>query len=90
MTSKSGEQIALDLIDMVNRMGSAEEEQKFVDTILNSHRTLQQSTAGLFLKMFAGWAEVRKVGHYDLRNEATVNIATKITEAVEDTTLPFI
>ena len=91
MDKPSGKDVAQDLIDMVNVIsGNSQEEQDFIDTILRSHRTLQQSTCGLFLKVFKGWADMKEVGFYDLRNEATVTIAEKITKAVADDYLPLV
>ena len=91
MDKPSGKDVAQDLIDMVNVIsGNSQEEQDFIDTILRSHRTLQQSTCGLLLKVFKGWADMKEVGFYDLRNEATVTIAEKITKAVADDYLPLV
>lgn len=87
---KGGKEIAQDFMDMINVMGNDKEVGAFVDEVLNSHRTLQQSAAGAFLKVFAGWAEVHDSGYYDLRNEATVKVGKLVTEATENTYLPFV
>ena len=90
MDKPTGKQVAEDLLDMLNVLSGTEEQQAFVDTILNSHRTLQQSACGAFLKVFEGWAEMKRNGYYDLRNEATVSTAEKVSAAVEDAHLPMI
>lgn len=90
MERRGGKQIAQDLLDMVNVMNNDKEVQAFVDEILNSHRTLQQSAAGLMLKTFAGWAEMKDNGYYDLRNEATVKVGKTITDATEDYYIPYV
>lgn len=91
MNKPTGKQVAEDLLDMMNSLGGNEKEQQaFVDTILNSHRTLQQSTCGLLVKVFDGWATMKADGYYDLRNEATVKLAERVSKAVEGEYLPLI
>ena len=85
-----GKELAKTMINMVNKMDSSDNEQAFVEEIINSHRTLQQSTGKLLLKVFAAWAEVHDSGYYDLRNEATVQLGKTITEATKDTPIPYI
>ena len=87
---KSGAELAQEFMQMVNLMGNETEQQAFVDGVLNDHRTLQQSAAGVFLQVFAGWAEMKDTGYYDLRNEATVTLGKSITEAASGAHLPFV
>lgn len=85
-----GKKIASEFMTLVSSMNNDAEEQAFVDEILNSHRTLQQSAAGVLLKLFAGWAALNDTGSYDMRNEATVKVAKRITDATEDHYLPYV
>ena len=90
MERKGGKEIAQEFMSMVNVMCNEKEQEAFIDEILNSHRTLQQSAAGVFLQVFAGWADMKTKGYYDLRNEATVSLGERVTKAAENTHLPFV
>jgi hypothetical protein len=54
----------------------------FVQCMDREHRTLQQSMSGLMLAWFKHLAEL-PAGHYDLRNQASVEIARKVMTATE-------
>lgn len=56
--------------------------ERFVETMGREHRTLQQSFTGLCLAWFTHLAGL-KTGEYDLRNEASVELAKEILKKVE-------
>jgi hypothetical protein len=88
-----GQEIAKALADGVNVMGNRDFDEAFVEHLTcRTHRTLQQSVAGLFMKVFKAWAEIadKGEGHYDLRNEATVKMAQAIRDATKDHYLPLV
>jgi hypothetical protein len=85
MAAQGEQELAKTILDSVNRMGFDNEE--FIEELMNGHRTLQQSTARVFLECFRSWA---KSPSYDLRNEATVQLAQKIDEATADMGLPMV
>lgn len=69
--------------------------QEIVDLALkvcHTHRTLQQSKMRLVVAMLREWAAMDKNGWHDLRNEATVKLATKLLAGVkeDDLVLPMI
>jgi hypothetical protein len=80
-------QLAQRFVDAVNNMSFNKEA--FADEILRQHRTLQQSTFGVFLVVIAKWAEVE---HFDLRNEFTIEKSREIVKALGKYNLkvPFI
>ncbi len=55
--------------------------ETFVEAMSKQHRTLQQSFTNVCLAWLRKLAATEE---YDLRNEASVKIAKKIVEAVED------
>ena len=77
--------------EFANRMANKEEREDFVDYLTRrEHRTLQQSAMGLFVAAIEAWAST---DNFDLRNEATVNLAKRIVENTGDKydrMLPFI
>jgi len=85
---KRGEKLAREMSNFANTW-SAEDIQDFINTMGNDHRTLQQSFTRLCAKWFLYLAE-KEDGQYDLRNEASVNLAKKIKHILEYTSLPFI
>jgi len=66
--------------------------EAFAKAICNDHRTLQQSAMRAFLACIQQWKEAHDEGRYDMRNEATVRLAKKMLEAVDekDLYLPMI
>lgn len=81
----SGEEMAMSLLRFINNM--AVDDDAFVKGLVNSHRTLQQSIMRVFIK-FVKEIAAKKDGFYDLRNEASVNLAKEIMKL--NTGLPFI
>jgi hypothetical protein len=56
-----------------------------------THRTLQQSFMRYLWVLFQTWSNAKADGYYDLRNEATVELADKIVLEFEaDAAFPFI
>jgi hypothetical protein len=78
------------LSKMVNVMCNQEAIDAFCDEVMRDHRTLQQSTFRVFLKLCGMWKQQGEKGWYDLRNEATIEGATKIVEATKNIAIPFI
>ncbi len=80
------------LADNVNVMGGDKAfEDEFVAILTcRTHRTLQQSTAQLFLKVFEAWAKMGDDNVFDARNEDTVEAAKKIREALKDHYFRFV
>jgi hypothetical protein len=92
MKSKfDGREMAMEFENFVNSMSNEESINGFVEYVTDhSHRTLQQSMMGVFLKCIKSWS---KKGEYefDLRNKATVDTSKKIMTALDnDERLPFI
>ena len=81
----SGVELANASTDFVNTFVNEKEESAFVDTILRSHKTLQQSVMRLFMRLVKGWACVPSG---DDRNQATLDLATRIDSLEPE--LPFI
>lgn len=68
----------------VNLFMSNEEYRQLAEAACNTHRTLQQNKMRFVLEMIKVWAEMYRDGWYDLRSEATCQLASKIVEAFED------
>ena len=73
--NNAGRQAAAALTNYVNGYCGPTDTESFVDTILREHRTLQQSTMRLIMATIKEWAKCK---HYDLRNEATIELARHI------------
>lgn len=85
MSSKEKAEIAAnDILDFVNAFGF--DADTFAKTICQGHKTLQQSTMRLFIATIRKMEEVIPDG----RNEATVELAKKITEIADTYSLPLI
>jgi hypothetical protein len=54
----------------------------FIRCMDREHRTLQQSMSGLMLRWFKHLSEL-PAGHYDLRNQASVEMARKVMTATD-------
>ena len=78
-----GTEVAKEFSKLMNIMCNDEEIEEFVQYIIGDHRTLQQKSAGTFLKCFAIWAEHFQKNLYDDRNYATVQVATSIMDRLE-------
>jgi hypothetical protein len=68
------------LSDYVNNMGH--DPKAFVEALSREHRTLQQSATSLMLAWFEHLSKLED-GWYDLRNEASVQVAKKIWPVIE-------
>jgi hypothetical protein len=82
-------QRAKDFVDQfssfVNDMGRPEKEA--IELMGREHRTLQQNMTRFCVR----WLEhLAKQTEYDLRNEASVQLAKKFVDEIEDRHLPFI
>jgi len=79
---QKGRELARAMGKLVNVMGGNKAaEQGFIDELTNrEHRTLQQSSFGLMLKVMEKWAEDYENGRYDGRNE----FALKQCKAIVD------
>jgi hypothetical protein len=80
MAKPTGEEAARFMADFVNNF--TPEIEEFVKTMASEHRTLQQSFTGLCLAWLKALAELPE-GRWDLRNEASVEIAKEIMAKVE-------
>ena len=65
---------------------SVKDRNEAVAGMLRDHRTLQQSTMRFFIQYVEGMAQQTT----DARNEASVQLATRIVLDVPDHTLPFV
>lgn len=77
------------LANFSNNMGHVPAE--FVQEMARQHRTLQQNCTGLMMAWLMHLASLKE-GEYDLRNEASVQLAKKLLEGKDkyDVYLPFI
>ena len=81
--NEEGERAAKALTYGLNWGGSAFIEA-FAKTLTNEHRTLQQDAFRAFVACLEKWAEARKEGYFDARNEATVTLSAHILDIVPD------
>jgi len=77
---KSGKVMAEELAQFVNG-ASRSEKEAFVNQMLREHRTLQQSTMALMMKLIEGWALTE---NYDGRNENTGLLSKKILLSLKE------
>jgi uncharacterized protein with NAD-binding domain and iron-sulfur cluster len=89
---EKGEELAQKLADFMNGEDGAAVEAFIKSLTLKTHRTLQQSVFGLFLRVMQAWAKYYKEGPgwYDLRNEFTVATSEKIVDLLDGQMPPFI
>ena len=89
-----GKKIAKEFVNTLNSMTYEKDVARgFVEEVVNSHRTLQQSTMRAIYKLLEKWAEMKESGNFDARNEATVSFCSKVKEMAEKENLghfPFI
>ena len=83
MKKMTGKELAKQLSQFVNIMANAKEEDEFVEAIMREHRTLQQSTFKLVMKLIVAWAETGD-DFYDLRNEYTVLQCKEILDKIPE------
>ena len=79
MTNSPNKELAEQLVNSVNCFSY--DSKEFVDTILRSHRTLQQGVFGLFLQVIEAWSKLDE-NSSDLRNEYTVKMSKEIMKAM--------
>lgn len=91
MARPTPQEMADYMADFVNTLSDSD-NKPFAKEMTNKHRTLQQGAMRLFLSLCEEWAEQEKAGRYDLRNEATVKLAKRILEVVDDSEvyIPYI
>lgn len=81
-----------EVFDSLNVLGGRSDEA-VKDAFRRQHRTLQQQLVGrVILPVLEQLAEMDKAGAYDLRNEASAKLATKLLSGVkeEDRYLPLV
>jgi len=76
------EGVAKALSKMVNNFQC--DDQAFIDALMNDHRTLQSSVAGIMFKCISTWAEMYADGRFDGRNEYPLSICAEIEELMYD------
>jgi hypothetical protein len=72
--------VAQKITDAVNVMGL--DKAKLAMWLSQHHRTLQQTLFGIFLQLAVNMALAYKDRQYDLRNEASCEIACQIYEEI--------
>ena len=81
----TGEDLAQLTEEFVNGALDSENQKFAIYITERSHRTLQQSIMGLFMRTIELWAaRATNPNHYDLRNAATVKLAAKMVAATGD------
>ena len=81
-----GREVAKLLGDMVNVLGGNNAaEEGFIDELTNrEHRTLQQSSFGLMLKVMEKWSKDYEKGMFDGRNEFALKKCKEIVDQNPD------
>lgn len=80
LARKDGKEAALAVSSGVNNMTySREFIEEFVNTIMRDHRTLQQSTGNLVMKLLEAWSQARRESQFDARNDAVTEFAQWVT-----------
>jgi len=91
MKTMSGKEVAEALCNTLNNFNNKEEREQFVKEICNQHRSLQQQTIGLLMEVVKAFAEMRKNGYFDLRNDKSTELCSEIYKAFGDKFgMPFI
>lgn len=73
-----------DFSDFVQRFGESFWNHVFAEAVAGKiHRTVQQKMMGLVIQLLIRWAKCKEENQYDLRNEATVNMAKEIVDFIE-------
>lgn len=81
-------EVAQQVSSLVNTM-SSNGVDVFLDEMDHDHRTLKQS----FTRLCVKWLELQAAkedGQFDQRNEASIELAKKFVEQVDDRHLPYI
>jgi len=85
----NGKQVA-ELVDtLMNNMNPDYDIDLFVNEILSSHRTIQQTCGRLFLRMIVAWGDNGRAGRYDARNEMICKVSEKLLTILEEEYIVF-
>jgi hypothetical protein len=81
----NGEQIGLEISEMINNFNNTEDINGMLSILLNEHKTLQQTFCGKFvLNYIRKMALKYKNGDYDDRNQASVECCNIMWEALKE------
>ena len=81
MKKMTAEEIKKETENFLNCFCNGKNEDKFIELMSQSHRTLQQSYTGFVLKWIKKMADSQ---YFDGRNEQSVMKCRKIMEAIDD------
>lgn len=81
MKKMTPEELQKETESFLNSFCNSENENKFIELMSQSHRTLQQSYTGFVLKWIKKMADSP---HYDGRNERSVMLCRKIMKAIDN------
>jgi len=85
-----GKAIGAALTDALNTYNYEKDlVQGFIEGVVGSHRTLQQSTMRALYALILKWAEMYEKGYYDPRNEKTVKFCKQIKDMAENEKVYF-
>jgi len=82
-------ELAKQLVNYTNSLCGPPGEDAFIEEIICSHGTLQQSVFKMFLRVIEAWANTED-DRYDLRNEATIKYCKEIVKIVRSDHIPMI
>ena len=79
-----------DFSAFVQRFGEPFWNNVFAESVASTiHRTVQQKMMNLVIQLLIRWAKCKTENQYDLRNEATVNMAAEIVAFMESKNMLF-
>jgi hypothetical protein len=86
------DRVVEDLFDGLNSMGNEEEVGiYFVNAVRLQHRTLQQNFfAKVLVPVLKDFSKRYNEGQYDMRNEQSCKVASKLEPLVRDEYFPFV
>jgi hypothetical protein len=85
----NGKDVA-ELVDtLMNNMNPDYDIDLFVNEILGSHRTIQQTCGRLLLRMIVAWGDNGRSGRYDARNEMICKVSEKLLTILEEEYIVF-
>jgi hypothetical protein len=91
MAKTTPEELAKALSDFVNVLGgNKDREEEFIALVLNDHRTLQQSTFRLMIRLMDAWAAEGKRGNFDPRNEDTCKACQKVVAFMDEQNIKYL
>lgn len=73
----------------VNSIGALP-EQALGEALAKDHRTLQQTKMRMFIHFCRKMSEKHANGDFDMRNEASVKLATEIVKLADKNPLPYV